>query len=477
MEHTEEEFRKRVEFKATDDERQVAKGVVMVPSKVDLQGDYVSEDTIRDFAEQFMSDLPAGDAEGGVMHAVWPDEHVTLVENRVTDANTTIGGESYPQGTWTQSWKFDDNELWTLLRDGILSGYSIGAKEVDWSEPVEQDELPDGVTVAEDYPDEERAKEIRDGTIREVSAVDIPAVPDAQILSLKDAEEKRVADLIGDKDQFVAEMLDRGHSEGDADRLWNYLRRAADEDVDLEDDDDDKAGLIERAGRAAVKAIAGSGSDDGANAAAAPEAPDAVTDGGADADKASRTLSEANVQRLKAAHDTVEDALSSEVDFRTNRFTDDPADTFDVADFGKSAATGEADEDDGAGGEADADTETTETNMSETDEMPEWARDLKEQTEANAERLEDLADDGGGEGSKEKTEGGDGDADGEGEEKTDGEPPEWAEDIKDLTETNAERIGALAKASGHSQQLTGDGGEEEEDVSKADFFGLPGGEA
>lgn len=443
---------KRVEFKATDDERQIATGVVLVPNKVDLQGDYVRESTIRDFAEGFMADLSNGDADGGVMHAVWPEDHVTLVENRVLDANTTVGGESYPKGTWTQAWKFADSDLWQLVSDGVLSGYSIGAKGVEWSDPMDQSELPDGVTVAADYPDDEPAFEIRDGKIAEVSAVDIPAVPDAQILAHKDASEKRVADLLGDKERFTSEMAERGHSDDDAERLWSYLQRA----TDAEADDDAKEGFFARVGQAAVKAIAGS--DDGAHADDAPEA----SDGDAAAEKASRTLSQANVKRLKAAHDAVEDALATELNIRTNRFTDDPGDSFDIADYGKAAPTGEA--------TAAAESDTTESNMADNDEdMPAWANELKEQTEANAERLEELA--GGGDGDEEKAADNDG-----GDETPMADAPAWAKELKEQTEANAERVEELAKAAGHSQQLNGGSSESVDRKYSADWdstLGLP----
>lgn len=109
-----EQFSKHVEFKATDDGRQIATGVVMVADKADLQGDYARESTIREFSEGFMAGVPSGESAGGVMHAVWPEDHVTLVENSVLDDEETIAGKTFQAGAWRQSWKFDDNELWTL---------------------------------------------------------------------------------------------------------------------------------------------------------------------------------------------------------------------------------------------------------------------------------------------------------------------------------------------------------------------------
>lgn len=430
-----EQISKRVEFKAADDERQIATGVVMVPDKVDLQGDFVREATIRSFAEDYMARLPQGEAAQGVMHAVWPDEHITLVENTVLDQAREIGGEEVPAGSWTQSFKFDDNELWTLVRDDILSGYSIGAESVRWSEPMEQGDLPDDVAVAADYPDDAPAWELQDGTVVENSAVDIPAVPDAQILATKDAAEKRVADLIGDKEQFVAEMRDRGHSEGEADRLWNYLRRAVDEqDVDASS----QAGWLARA-KSFFKD--GPGSDTSS--------------------KESRTLSQANRERLMAAHDAVEDALASDVDFSTNRFTDNPTVDFDVADFGNKAAPNGGGE---GGTNSSKDTMTDTPDDDPMKDAPKWAKALHEEQQKNSDAIEDLREKDGG------------DPDDPDAGKSLEDAPEWAKALHEQTEKNAEKVEDLAKTAGQSQQLGGGNNESESKTSKADILGLPGGD-
>lgn len=278
MNRSKDHFEKRVEFKATDDERHVAIGGVLVPDKVDLQGDWITAETIEQFSDGFMAELQAtdGDAVPGVMHAAFPKDHVTLAENRVLDEETEIGGKEFAAGSWIQGWKFADDELWALVKDGVLSGYSIGASNIEWSEPTNQDELPEGVKVASDYPDDEPAWEIVDGKVSEVSSVDIPAVPDAVMVAAK-AGDKSVLDAVDGKNEFVAVMQDRGHSEDDAERLWHYLQRAMDES-------DDKAapepsdGLLHRLGKSAWSALTGG------------DQKTAATDGGTA--KESRTLSQ-----------------------------------------------------------------------------------------------------------------------------------------------------------------------------------------
>ena len=222
-------FKKDVEFITKDDEddEQVAAGIVMVPDKADLQNDFVREDTLRSFADQFATFYEAGEAGGGVMHAVFPDTWMDLERNEVLDESEEIGGETVAAGAWVQEWAIQDDGLWGLIQDDIISGYSIGAVQVDWNGPYEQEELDD-VDVPEELGDE-LVYELIDGIIREVSAVDIPAVPDAQILEAaakSGAAEKRLGEYLGDPDGFIEEALARGHSEEHAERLWETLNRA-----------------------------------------------------------------------------------------------------------------------------------------------------------------------------------------------------------------------------------------------------------
>jgi hypothetical protein len=224
-------FRKDVEFVATKDSDEYeleAAGIVMVPSKADLQNDFAREDTIRAFAEQFETFAEAGQASGGIMHAVWPDGWMDLTRNEVLDESEDIGGQTVDAGAWVQRWGITNTELAELIDEDILSGYSIGAIQVDWDGPFEPEEVDDVDT--SEIPDDEMVWELVDGIIREVSAVDIPAVPDAQILEAKADVTKRLAEHVGNQDAFIEEAMERGHTEAEAERLWDVLNEAVEED-------------------------------------------------------------------------------------------------------------------------------------------------------------------------------------------------------------------------------------------------------
>ncbi|MFP4218942.1 MAG: XkdF-like putative serine protease domain-containing protein, partial [Salinarchaeum sp.] len=159
-----QQFRKDVAFAETKDSDEyelVATGIVMVPDKADLQNDFAREDTIRGFADQFATFAEAGQAGGGIMHAVWPDGWMDLTRNEVLEEAEEIGGRTAPAGAWIQAWGIDHAELAALIEDGILEGYSIGAIQVDWEGPYEQGDVDDVDT--SELPDDELVWELTDG--------------------------------------------------------------------------------------------------------------------------------------------------------------------------------------------------------------------------------------------------------------------------------------------------------------------------
>ena len=253
-------FRKDVEFVAKNEDERVAYGVVMVPDKADLQNDFAREETIRSFTDQFETFAEAGQAGGGIMHAVWPDGWMDLERNEVLDEAEDLGGRTVGAGVWVQGWSINHEDLWTLIQDEVLSGYSIGAIQVDWDGPFEQDEVDDVDT--SEIPDDELVWELTDGIIREVSAVDIPAVPDAEILEAAKNYRKRLSDHVGNQGAFIEEATSRGHSEAEAEQLWDLLNEAIEEDGAGEPG---KQSRLQQAGKAFLDALtlgSTSGSDD-----------------------------------------------------------------------------------------------------------------------------------------------------------------------------------------------------------------------
>ena len=329
-------FQKTVAIKATDEDERTATGAALVPNEVDRQRDFLKPAGIEA--------MYAPDPDDGVMHYRFADDDAELVRNEIIDEPETIGGKEYPAGSWIITRKYHDDELWALVDDGVLTGFSIGGEV---SEEVERsaDELGDGVT----FPAEVEfggASEILNGYTAEISDVDIPAVPNAD--HAEKSLTKNLVERAGDEESFVEMMGPRGHSEEDARRLWGHLQSPTDKahnhdmtnDTDDPDapplDDVDDATLGKRLKGLLFGGDDGDGDGDDTDSIELVDADPITTAKALTLAKEGRTLSEANRETLMAAHDAVEAALASDMDFETNRFTDSDEYAFDVAQYGDS---------------------------------------------------------------------------------------------------------------------------------------------
>jgi hypothetical protein len=181
------EFEKRVGLLEKNDDEQTVTAAALVPDRLDHQGDFLREETIRDLADGYAERVANGDAYPGVMHAVFPSEGIELAESRVLDSAETVGEKDLPAGSWVQRYRITDDTLWSLVKEDVLSGVSIGgtAKGVIYEPGAIPDdvEIPDAVQAELDEADLDRediyVREITDGRIMETSQVDMPAVPDA----------------------------------------------------------------------------------------------------------------------------------------------------------------------------------------------------------------------------------------------------------------------------------------------------------
>ncbi|WP_197425388.1 XkdF-like putative serine protease domain-containing protein [Halobacterium sp. CBA1126] len=479
-----EQYEKRVDYIQKDADEQTATGVVMVPYTVDHHGDWERPETIEAFATQFDAFVDAGEADGGVMHAVWPSEWMTLERNEVLDTAEEIGGQSVDEGAWVQEWSYNDDELWSLVEDGILDGHSIGAVDVVW-EPTgdDPDDLPEEVSVPDEV-DVEEYWELTDGLIREVSAVDVPAVPDARILEASKARaataEKRLADHLGNRSAFIEEAMERGHTETEAERLWDVLSRA----VNVEGAGEPGEKSLTSAAKSFLNTLTnGWGTSPSTLQGGATAAKGASSPSRDAAHVSKEDTVGVDVFRITASEDDDTDyngdLLGMGVDFpehdvyvdwRRDAFPDALEDPH-VSIYGSvedlQQATGNDIESldsvesptDGFAAEAqrirrkaveqsekyasEGDTSDDNTTMSDS-EPPEWAKELQEQINEQSKRIDDVL-----------AEGSEKDANGE----TDAfeDAPEWAKELKEDVDKQSERIDNISKQTGatESQQLTG----------------------
>ena len=443
-----------VDFVSKDADEQVVTGVVMVPNSIDRQGDYETPETIRQFADDFADLYENGSADGGIMHAAWPSEWMALSANVVAGRDPlpdAVADADLDDGTWVQQWKISDDGLWSLIDDEIFQGFSIGARDVEWRGPMEQSELPEGVGVPDEYNDDDPVWELVDGITREVSTVDTPAVPEALVLAKDDAD-KALEEYLGDRDGFIDEMQQRGHSESDAERVWDVMSRAAEVDGS---DSPGKESLYERIGKAAAKSIPGLSAPDEPDDAAGAE-----TQTQPDTAKEGRTLSRANRESAMAAIDANLDLLEDAgVEHGMERFTDRETYAFDLSEHsartwaGGDDGTDDEDEDDTTESMTDDTNDDGGDGSSKSgdgdggdpfDDAPAWATSLKDDIEENSQQIKEVADGGDTEEEKDAFD----------------EAPEWAKALAQQVEANAEAVESIGKQAGFSQQVQGGGDSE-----------------
>jgi len=99
-------------------------GVVLVPDEADAQGDIYDEHEVRKAAHSFM-ELHSGSLK--LMHkGETLDDAAKVLETYVTKQEESHDSETYPIGTWLMASRIIDDGLWSDVKSGEFTGYSIG---------------------------------------------------------------------------------------------------------------------------------------------------------------------------------------------------------------------------------------------------------------------------------------------------------------------------------------------------------------
>lgn len=120
---------KSIALLRTDEERFVL-GVVLEPETVDAQKDIYSAGEVREAAHRFMEEYQ----NVGFMHRQLVNDKERILESYVAPADLELGGGHVKKGTWLLAVRVEDDQLWKQVKDGSISGFSIGGNAVQSSE-------------------------------------------------------------------------------------------------------------------------------------------------------------------------------------------------------------------------------------------------------------------------------------------------------------------------------------------------------
>jgi len=120
-----------------EDERYVL-GVVLEPEVVDAQGDIYSVEEIRQAAHRFMEEFGGL----GLMHRLQVNGQVRILESYLAPVDLEVGGIVARRGTWLLAVRILSDELWARVKDGSLSGFSVGGSARRVPEDAANDDAP-----------------------------------------------------------------------------------------------------------------------------------------------------------------------------------------------------------------------------------------------------------------------------------------------------------------------------------------------
>ena len=107
-----------VDFKKTNEEKQVVYGEVYIPNKKDSDGNWITADTIEKMAHDFMRKGGVNKISKG--HDGQCDKGV-IVESFIARSSDP----DYAEGSWVVGVHVPDAKIWKQVKDGTLTGFSI----------------------------------------------------------------------------------------------------------------------------------------------------------------------------------------------------------------------------------------------------------------------------------------------------------------------------------------------------------------
>jgi len=134
-----------VEIKKVDEEQRIVYGEVYVPNVPDSDNDYMTEETIRKMAHEFLA--------SGRVNNIDREHDGEYIDAVVVES--FVARKSDPDfipGSWVAGVHIPDDEAWELVKSGEINGFSLDGrgKGVETELEIEIPEFVKGETTIED---------------------------------------------------------------------------------------------------------------------------------------------------------------------------------------------------------------------------------------------------------------------------------------------------------------------------------------
>ena len=113
-------------------EEMISYEVVYEPNTKDAHGEWMSIETVQKACEDFNKYLEEGVVQPNLFHTQNTD-YFTIEKSWIVpeiDMVVEATGEKVKAGTWVAKIKYNNEDLWTLKKSGVIGGVSIGATGV-----------------------------------------------------------------------------------------------------------------------------------------------------------------------------------------------------------------------------------------------------------------------------------------------------------------------------------------------------------
>lgn len=111
----------------TDKDKRIITGVVLEPDTFDAQETTISSPVIEKAAHGYIVKLVEKSAKIGVQHNDFTKKF-QLLETWIAPQDLVIGTKVVKAGSWVVSMKVISDSVWKKIKNGKITGFSIGGK-------------------------------------------------------------------------------------------------------------------------------------------------------------------------------------------------------------------------------------------------------------------------------------------------------------------------------------------------------------